>query len=145
MINLPEKLRIGALVYTVAIVDPLTTFERDEWGRCRNITQRIELQKDFPCPGRALETLVHEVLHAVYHAFDIPSEDADEETVVTKMAGGLAQVIIDNPALIEWLYQSAMMVRLSTTPQQPSLVDEIMADRAAEVAEMQAEGELPEE
>lgn len=64
-------------------------------GRTQNTTQRIQL-----CDGNAreytLDTLLHEVIHAVEDATALEFEE-DE---VHALAGGLTAVLLDNPAFV---------------------------------------------
>lgn len=53
-------------------------------------------------PMNVAESLIHELLHAIYHNYVIYDEDKEERTVCT-MAGGIAQVWLDNPELIAFL------------------------------------------
>lgn len=47
---------------------------------------------------RHANTLIHELLHAIYDVYHIQDTD-DEERTVTTMANGLTQVLKDNPEL----------------------------------------------
>lgn len=84
----------------------------------RNVTVRQMVEKDVPrgkswdgfwhagpgiialCPKAQPDvqanTLIHECLHAIWHTQNLPDR-SDEETVVTRVADGLVQLIRDNP------------------------------------------------
>ena len=49
-----------------------------------------------------LDTLIHELGHAIFFFYGL-AEDSDEETVVNQMGIGWAQIWVDNPALVKFL------------------------------------------
>lgn len=57
-------------------------------------------------PPEAANTLIHEVLHAIYTHFDLAAGSAEkdpQEHIVTALANGLTQVFKDNPAFYKWI------------------------------------------
>ena len=48
------------------------------------------------------ETLLHEIMHAIYFVFGVKEKDR-QERVVSQMSVGMASAIADNPKLIAWL------------------------------------------
>ena len=54
---------------------------------------------------QARETFLHELLHAIYGVWPLPTQPPTltEETIVATMAAGLATVLRDNPAVARWL------------------------------------------
>lgn len=55
---------------------------------------------------RTVETLLHEVLHAVYYSFNIGHglDEAAEENIISLVSTGLAATLRDNPEFAEVLY-----------------------------------------
>jgi len=53
-------------------------------------------------PERTAEVLVHEVMHALWATFDI-GDEGEEETVIKRMAAGLADVARENPVFVDIL------------------------------------------
>jgi hypothetical protein len=53
-----------------------------------------------------IETLIHEISHAIYWSFSM-SDDDEEERNVSVYATGITQVIRDNPHLIKFIRKSA--------------------------------------
>lgn len=51
------------------------------------------------------DTLLHEILHAVYFVWNLEDKD-DEERTVTGLSTGLSTVLHDNPELVELLSSS---------------------------------------
>lgn len=72
------------------------------WGECSCSAQKINLCIDMPSSLKAADTLLHEVGHALYYAYGISDDDA-EERVVNIMATGWVLIFKDNPWLLEWL------------------------------------------
>lgn len=54
-------------------------------------------------PPERVNTLIHEVLHAIWHTQAVGCSDAEEERIVNSMANGLTQVFRDNPRLIKFM------------------------------------------
>jgi hypothetical protein len=94
--GLPKSLRIGNIQYEILIVRPSENYGR-QYG-----SGWIEIAEDQGTGVRAVETVIHEITHAIYDAYVIRPED-DEERTVTTLAKGWAQVYYDNPALLRWM------------------------------------------
>lgn len=61
------------------------------------------IQIDYTiAPEQQADTLIHEILHAIWASRSMPSR-VSEEQAVTKLASGLATVLRDNPFLSLWL------------------------------------------
>lgn len=95
--TLPSHIRVGISDYEIVIVRP-----SENWGRCSTTGNWIELGEDQGSGVRAVETLIHEITHAIYHAYVVKDGD-DEERTVTTLARGWAQVYYDNPDLLRWM------------------------------------------
>jgi hypothetical protein len=61
---------------------------------------RIMLRKDLRGnPGRLLDTLLHEIIHAIGRCLDLKLS----ERQVRLLAHAMATLIVDNPRLARWL------------------------------------------
>lgn len=76
--------------------------EEAAWGNYNPIHFRIRLQDTIPCSGKAIEVVLHEVLHAIFHCSDLKDSDEEERTIST-FATWLTMVLVDNPLLVKWL------------------------------------------
>ncbi|MFL1672165.1 ImmA/IrrE family metallo-endopeptidase [Paenibacillus dendritiformis] len=65
------------------------------YGEANFVTQQIRIDSDLT-PERASQTLIHELLHAVF--YESGYKDHDEEMVV-RLSNVLYQVLADNDAL----------------------------------------------
>lgn len=62
----------------------------------------IRLRPKFASQQIAADTLLHEVIHAVWHVAGCNPKDGEERLVAT-LASNLCAVIKSNPDLIKWL------------------------------------------
>lgn len=96
-----KKIKIGYQTYTLKRNDKILS-DMGILGRCHKNLQRIEYCGEFPV-DTVKDTVIHEVLHAIWHNY-LDQGEVDEETAVTMMAHGLTQVARDNPKFFrEWL------------------------------------------
>ena len=103
---LPDKVKVGPLTFDVtddAMSHVLAEHEEKTaglYGRCDYKKQAIVLDPGM-APGQYRATLLHEVLHAVFHTsggrFD------NEEEIVGEIEFPLLGVLRDNPALVAYL------------------------------------------
>jgi hypothetical protein len=98
--NFPEILRIGAMPVYVEFHDELA--DGDRWGDFDCVKYRIRLDTTVPSSAKAIEVVIHEILHGIYRFADIKNGD-DEERLVTTFSTWLAMVLVDNPRLVKWL------------------------------------------
>ena len=71
-------------------------------GMFSETKQQILMRDNYPSEQQEAETLLHELLHAIWAVFGCKPKDS-EERIVSQMSIGMATVISDNPDLIEWL------------------------------------------
>lgn len=95
-----KSIRVGSFDVKVT---PLTVEESEKClGVFSKNDMRIGLQSKYPSQQMEAQILLHELMHAVYEVMGIHAKDG-EERIVAQMSQGLAQVMRDNPKLIEWL------------------------------------------
>ncbi len=58
-------------------------------------------------PIEQVDTLIHEILHAIYSQRGIYTADnrGEEEHLVHQFAGGLTEVMARNPKLVDWIQE----------------------------------------
>jgi len=76
----------------------------DVYGLCHKGYQRIEVRDGLPA-GEEVDTVLHEVLHAIVFGMGLRSSPATEEKFVLTIASGLLSVLQDNPRFAQWLIQ----------------------------------------
>ena len=103
MAEFPTSVRIGHFDYRVEDWHPTQAALANRYGECDHMAKTIRVTR---CHGdkKAAETLIHEVLHAIFTEWVI--EDGDkEERIVTTLAGALCTAWRDNPEAFEWIRQ----------------------------------------
>lgn len=98
--GIPRSVKVGPYTFVIKLEDAchddaLGTFSFDR----AEIGLRIG-QGSAVC---ALDTVLHEVMHAVYRVFALPTKAAEEEQIVGAMSTGMIQVFMDNPGLVSWI------------------------------------------
>jgi len=90
----PKKVKVGGIEYTVHMLDKK---DRGQYGVCLYDHQRIYLSQNMK-HHQASDTLLHEVLHAIWSESGLDYiPDLNEETVVRTLATWLRLVLVDNP------------------------------------------------
>jgi len=105
--GLPDKLRIGPYDYKVVVVDKITE-DKEAWGLFEQGKLSITLSNDQANKLFAADTLLHEVLHAIYANTGIQAL-TPEEGVCSAMATGIIQVLRDNPKFRTWLIKHSTL------------------------------------
>ena len=95
-----KSIRVGP--FDLAI-KTLTGEDRDKClGMFSETQMAILMRETFASEQQEAETLLHEILHAIYAVFGVKGKDP-EERVISQMSIGMATVFHDNPKLIDWL------------------------------------------
>ena len=116
--GLPDRVKVGPYFYGFSIEDivwdkPDEPEENERmrlYGQCRNVDQVIRLQRDYRCVGQAIDTVIHELLHAIWWSFHL-DDKLEEEPAVTNIATGWTQLLMDNPKLDSWLTRAFKAAR----------------------------------
>jgi hypothetical protein len=99
---LPEMIKVGAFDFAIEKVDTLEAHSRGVYGQCSSQLMTLSIQRQMPSRQKAVDTFLHELLHAIWWERDL--EDADkEERTVGCLSTGLVQVHRDNPWLADWI------------------------------------------
>ena len=92
-----DYLRIGYRRYTVSEWTQAEVALTSSHGQCNTGQAAIYVCTDDH-PLTVLDTLLHEILHAVWHEYGLEDKEP-EEHAITVLATGLTQVLYDNPKL----------------------------------------------
>ena len=71
-------------------------------GMFSETTLSIQMREAYATDQQEAETLLHELLHAIYCVFGVKAADK-EERIISQMSIGMALVIGENHELIDWL------------------------------------------
>ena len=100
-IHLPEKVKVAC--FDVAL-SPWTAHEgavERRYGAFTALALKIEVDLTVH-PTKVVDTLLHELGHAIWWAYGIEDEDKEERVVAT-LATAWTQVYRDNPELLGWI------------------------------------------
>ena len=108
-----SKLQIGPYTYSIEWVDG-DFVGSDAVGYCRVDCQQIAIATKFK-RQRVLVALLDEILYALWDTCALDEGCEHEEQVVHTLASGLAQVLIGNPELVQFV-KEAVRFPESLTP-----------------------------
>lgn len=77
----------------------------NRYGECSSIEQVIRIRQDFATPFKAVDTLLHEIMHAIFWAYGV-GEDDKEERMVAMFGTALMTLHRDNPWLAGWISET---------------------------------------
>jgi hypothetical protein len=98
--DLPGTIRVGP--HDIAITYLTDEEAKEDFGYFKTGELTIGISREFVTGSMAVDTVVHELLHAIWFTA-IKDESSPEERAVATVATQLTQVIRDNPELIKWL------------------------------------------
>jgi len=99
--GLPNRIKVGGLEWNVKVLDKVD--DGKTWGECDSATLEFRFEgTHLGNPALALDTVLHEINHAIWECFHL--EDGDkEERVSAVFATAWRQVMWANPALVSWM------------------------------------------
>lgn len=97
----PKSVRVMGRDYQI-MFDHDSPLEMMNLGSCNNQLMLIAV-KENQHPVEEADTLIHEIMHAIWYTMHISGSGAGEEEVVRRMASGFLQVLMDNPGLLKYL------------------------------------------
>jgi len=103
--KLPEKIRIAAYDWDIILWNKSISTAHDSFGRCSPNDLTLEIDETL-VPQRMLNTLIHEINHAIYWSYSIAEEDK-EERIVTLFANGWTQIFKDNPEVLTFIKEAS--------------------------------------
>ncbi|MCC7047193.1 MAG: hypothetical protein IT562_10810 [Alphaproteobacteria bacterium] len=99
---LPEVIRVGGFDIRIERWHSLVAAASQSWGEFSSMEMRISIQVDMPTRFKAVDTTMHEIMHAVFWVYGIKDSD-DEERTVAAMGSAWMALHRDNPWLAGWL------------------------------------------
>ena len=95
-----KSIRVGP--FDIALTQLEGKSRDNNMGEFCDTQLTISMREHYNNPQQEAETLLHELLHAIYEVMGVRSKDG-EERIISQMSLGMASVIRDNPTLIDWL------------------------------------------
>lgn len=112
-IQLPYPVKIGRHIVSFALIHPQEADDAKVWGYYDLGSKRIVL--DAGISGlRAVEVVMHELTHALYHLKSVNPRWGEEKTV-TALGLGWAHLLRDNPELLLWIVAHTLKTNKSET------------------------------
>lgn len=99
----PTQVRIFGRTYSITYV-PQSDLSNTNLGLTDHATHRIYAEDNQP-PVEEVDTVLHEVFHAIRATMRVHIDPESEETMVLALATGLVGVLQDNPEFAKWLVQ----------------------------------------
>lgn len=97
-----DKVLIDTVIYKIEQTnEPITINNEICLGDVCYDTATIRLNSKYQ--NRELQTLMHEVVHALIYERGLSDELRSNETLVNEMANGIINLIRNNPDLIEYI------------------------------------------
>ena len=97
----PRIIKVLGRAYVISY-EPALNLGVPNVGLCDNANMVIHIL-DGQHPVEEADTLIHELLHAIWFIMSIDQGGVDEEAVVGRLASGLIGVFLDNPELLAYL------------------------------------------
>ena len=113
----PASVRVFGRLYGIRFVDQLVNDDGDQLlGLCDKNALTIWVLTGQH-PFEEADTVLHEILHAVYDVLQMdPEVDCDEESVASKFASGIMGVLADNPDLFPYIQAALSRQAALLTP-----------------------------
>jgi len=99
---LPKSVRVAYTDFKVEAWHRVSANASNRWGECSVVERLLRVQVDDRAHWDVLCTLIHEINHAIYWAYEIQKED-EEERLVGTLATAWAQVYRDNQDLVTFI------------------------------------------
>jgi antirestriction protein len=99
--ELPKSVRVGHRDFAIEDWQITDAVSEGRYGDCDKMNAKIRVCTSHDT-ARTVETLIHETLHACWEAGSLGSKET-EEKAVTVLAKQLAQVLRDNPHLVQYV------------------------------------------
>lgn len=105
------QIKVGPARYTVKKVEGLH-FDGNVFGLCSSLDKEILIRSGMQ-PEQEMQTVLHEVLHAVINEYCIrnaASMDAEEEEVIVDLIGlGVTQALCSSPEFRKYLLKQSAL------------------------------------
>lgn len=97
--KLPNKVNVGGVIYSISEYDEPS----DKYGKCEYIESTIGLLRNQSLDNKRL-TLLHEIMHAIYHNRLDATHTMTEEQAVDQLSAGIYEVMMNNPRILKYVF-----------------------------------------
>ncbi|WP_370198651.1 hypothetical protein [Bradyrhizobium elkanii] len=99
---LPEMIRVAGFDIRIERWTNHQAAGVSRWGEFSSIEQTIRIQNDMPSRFKAVDTVLHEISHAIYWAYGIEDDDK-QERIVSVFGTAWMTLHRDNSWLADWI------------------------------------------
>lgn len=99
---MPKSVRVGPYDFALRSMSDMQARGIDAFGTFSQAEGCITICDALTSEQLAVDTMLHEISHAIYWAYHIRDTDGEERTV-SIMGTAWMQVFRDNPAILEWI------------------------------------------
>lgn len=100
--KLPKKVKVGTLTFVIIEEDLNRGYPIKLYGETDRVGAKILLQPDVADTLKS-DTLMHEIIHAVWLAAGIQMDEKEEEDIVARIAPLLLMTLRENPSILTYL------------------------------------------
>ena len=101
---IPDHIKIGYVNYHFDFWPDTFATTEDAQGEFFATSAKIGLKTSALETVHGTNTLLHEILHAIFYQYGLCEDVGDkEEKIVNTTANGLSSVFVDNPWLIDYI------------------------------------------
>src|SRR5262249_40571152 len=101
--DLPAAIRVGP--HDIRFAQLGSADAKRNYGTFVPAEQEIQLQQEYASGSMAAETVLHELMHAIFALATVQVKQG-EEHIVLVVATYLAQIVRDNPDFVTWLQRT---------------------------------------
>jgi hypothetical protein len=105
--TLPKTMRVGGYDFRIQKVSTAEAASSQRYGECSSVQQLIGIQEWFPSRYKCVDTVVHEITHAIFWAYDLKDDDK-EERIVCALGSGWMAFYRDNPWFLDWIKSACL-------------------------------------
>lgn len=100
--TLPKSVRVLHCDFAIVVESAAWAAANRRYGECSTVELTIRIDGSNPFPWKVVDTVLHEITHAIWWAYGL--EDGDvEERVAGTFGRAWTQIWRDNPDLLAWL------------------------------------------
>jgi hypothetical protein len=103
--RMPKLVRIGPFDFEIVTWTSLESNAARRYGECSTQEQKLRICREMSSCEKLVDTVLHEVLHAIFWAYSI-EDGFNEEQTVTRISTAFLSLFRDNPELLLWVNET---------------------------------------
>lgn len=98
--KIPKKITVGHFIHDVSVVKKIK--DGGGYGEYDTVSGKIRI-REGQSKADMVDTLLHEVLHAIFHRYKIRIDGDAEERIVYELTKAIIKTFRDNPKLVKYI------------------------------------------